>query len=216
MKRLSKQTNLLSYSQLIIVLFFIFDVVIGANLVTDLEQSEQQNQADSNRLTAILTNYHSDAEQILRNPNDNFENKSNAGQTNVEPTKIKYEQQLKVVKRSPRNYNFGLGKRSTDRQPAIDEKQAQIIESQIRKLLNYLYNLDINLIWSYLSNMNDEDLQQAVQSNKQLPNELPDDQEVDSSPSEKYKAKRDTIQRQRQYGFGLGKMLLCEQLSFLK
>lgn len=111
MKRLTKQIKLTNV-QLVIAVFFLLDLVAGAKLDDKVENVNQLNQPSS---ASILTNYHSDAEQITRQNANNFENKSNQEQAinslNGKLNKAKYDTQLKVIKkRSARNYNFGLGK----------------------------------------------------------------------------------------------------------
>lgn len=98
--------------QFLIALILILNSAICAKIEEKLSDSNQinQNQLDT---SSILSNYHSDAEQISRT-NNNFENKSKEQTVNTlngQLKNAKYDTQLKIIKkRSARNYNFGLGK----------------------------------------------------------------------------------------------------------
>lgn len=122
MKRSFKQSSPLS-SQFMIALLLVFKVVVCSEVGTQQSKPEHLNHQDLSRQTAsILSNYHSDAETLLRSndlekkeelqPQPIVEKKPkivDAAQPRI--TKLpKFEEQLRLVKRSPRNYNFGLGK----------------------------------------------------------------------------------------------------------
>lgn len=208
MKRLSNHLK----SQFIIALFFILDIVIASKVqIESTKDPNQISQQDlSKQTSSILSNYHSDAENILRN-SDNLENKSNPEKitnlTNGNSKKTNIETELKIVKRATRNYNFGLGKFrfliSIKNWNSIDKKvkqfliwilksqtgkrsnkQEQLNDEQIKELLNYLYNLDFNLILNYINSLVSEEGQ--ANSNQKFANQL-----VDEDQDEKYKAKRD-------------------------
>lgn len=89
-------------------------------------------------------------------------------------------------------------------------------DDQIRDLLNYLYNLDFNLILNYLNSLvNEEPAQPAGAASEKLASQLvDDDQDVDQN--DKYKSKRDiqelydNIQQRsaKQFNFGIGECVL--------
>lgn len=97
-----------------------FEAVVCSEVGSQASKPEHLNQQDLSKQTAsILSNYHSDAETLLRS-NDLEKKEEQQPIVEKKPkivdaqpriTKLpKFEEQLKLVKRSPRNYNFGLGK----------------------------------------------------------------------------------------------------------
>lgn len=123
MKRSSTQSGPLN-SQFIIALFLVFELAICSAANTEQNKPDHLNPLDLSKQTAsILSNYHSDAETLLRSndlekkeepqPQAIIEKKPKVIEAQPRMTKLpKFEEQLKLVKRSPRNYNFGLGKMS--------------------------------------------------------------------------------------------------------
>lgn len=120
MTRSSKQSSTLN-SQFIIALLLVFEAVVCAEVGSQQQNKpEHLNQQDLSKQTAsILSNYHSDAETLLRsNDLEKKEEQQPIVEKKPKPvdaqsriTKLpKFEEQLKLVKRSPRNYNFGLGR----------------------------------------------------------------------------------------------------------
>lgn len=117
MKRSSQSSPL--YSQFIIALLLVIELAICSAANTEQNKPDHVNPQDFSKQTAsILSNYHSDAETLLRS-NDlekkeepkTVEKKPKVTEAQPRMTKLpKFEEQLKLVKRSPRNYNFGLGK----------------------------------------------------------------------------------------------------------
>ena len=105
------------------------------------------------------------------------------------------------------------GKRSAKQEPLSDD--------QIRDLLNYLYNLDFNLILNYINSLVNEDTAQTGVASEKFASQLVGDDDQDVDQNDKYKAKRDiqelydNMQQRspKQFNFGIGECVVSTCLD---